>query len=180
MPKKKSKKKFEKNSLKNLIDWVKNLFMNIYNRVKKSFIKSSKGDENFYLLLWGWGIVPALMMFFYFDNKLKFIHPKFVSVPIYFLITLFFIWHIFSIRVTIKKHPEYKEKKENKKEKYKGLSKEKIKELKREEKREKNKDMIKKALLLKAWDTMEFYKIVILIDLVVILTQIQRILYILK
>ena len=167
-----------KETSKNIFRKVKERVINILIKIKKSFIKSTKGEESFYFMLWVWGVIPAVLTIFYIEDKLKNINFNLISIPLYIAIITFFVWHIVAIRTTLKKHPEYKEKKEDKKEKYKGLSKEKIKELKQEERKEKNMSIVKKALLLKAWDSTPFYKIVILLDCFVILTQIQRILYI--
>jgi glucan phosphoethanolaminetransferase (alkaline phosphatase superfamily) len=165
------------NSYKILLN-IKETAIKFLLAIKKSLINSNNGDENLYVMLWAWGILPAILVVFFLDNKLK-RFGKIIACPIAVLIILFFSWHIFAIMKTIKKHPEYKEKKEDKKEKYKGLSDKQIKELKIKERKKENLNLLKKAMLLKSWDSMEFYKIVILVDGFVILTQIQRILYIL-
>ena len=46
---------------------------------------------------------------------MKKIRFNIIAVPVYIAIIVFFLWHIYAIRTTIKKHPEYKKKKENKK-----------------------------------------------------------------
>jgi len=151
----------------------KSLF--IWSKIKESFIKAHKGEEKLNIMLWGWGIVPAILVVFFLEDGLRKAPFKILLIPIYLGVIAFFVWHIMAIRTTIKKHPEYKKSKKEKQ--YKGLSKKRIKELKRKERKEENINLVKKALLLKAWDSMEFYKIVILVDCFVILTQIQNILY---
>ena len=164
---------------KKIFNYIKKNVLNILFKIKLSFIKSTKGEENFYVMLWGWGILPAVLFTFYLADKLERIKTGLISFPVCILIIVFFVWHIFAIRTTIKNHPEYKRIKEDKKAKYKGLNKKQIKELKQKERKERNVNLFKKAMLIKAWDSTEFYKIVILVDCFVILTQVQRILYIL-
>lgn len=165
--------------IKKISDKIKNYSIEFYNKVKTSFLKTHQGEESLNKTLWLWGVLPAVLVVFFLEERLR-KFPNIISLPIHIAIIAFFAWHIFAIRTTIKKHPEYKKKKkEDGEDKYKGLTKKQIKEAKKEEKKEKSMDILKKAMLIKAWDTMEFYKIVILIDCFVILTQLQRILYIL-
>lgn len=155
-------------------------FIKVIHAVKQSFIKATKGEENFNIMLWCWGLIPGLAVLIFVQEYLERRFSGRPSILIYLFLMFFFLWHAVSIRTTLKKHPEYRVKKENKKNKYKNLSRKEIKELRQKERKEKSKELVQKALLIRPWKTMEFYKFVFVMDCVIIVFEASRILYIIS
>ena len=48
-----------------ILKYLKEKTLNIFAKIKSSLIKTHQGEENLYLMLWGWGIFPALLMIFF-------------------------------------------------------------------------------------------------------------------
>lgn len=140
--------------------------------IKDKIIVLSKGEyQHFYKLLYLWGLLPAVIIVFFIQKGLPLQSFQFISIIFYLLISIYFIWHIFVIKKTLKVQPQYKVKKISKKELYKDKTKEEIKKIKQEN----NIDTLKKIFLIKSWNSAPMYTIVELVDILVILTQIQRI-----
>jgi len=167
-PKKQKILQIATNFLKNKIQKLKNIIIN-------SFKKSSQGEEDLYVLLWVWSILPVLFWIMIVPRRLT--QSQFINVIVSIAIGIYFVWHIFAIKRTIAKHPEYKHK-QSKKEKldYNNLSKKEIQKIKQKQRQKENIDVCKKLMLMKKWKTTEFYKIVSIVDCAVVLTQISKIL----
>lgn len=146
------------------------------NGAKNKIIIVSKGEANFYSMLYLWGLIPALVIIFLLQNKIDSIKNNIVLFIIYLIITLYFLWHLFVIRKTLKVQPQYKKVKISNKELFKGKTKEEIKEIKKE----KRKERFRKLILLEGWNSAPSYIIITCIDAYVALTQMQGIFIILK
>ena len=143
---------------------------------KNKIITISKGEANFYSMLYIWGLIPAFAIIFFLQNKIDSIKNNIILLIVYLVITLYFLWHLFVIRKTLKVQPQYKKVKISNKELFKGKTKEEIKEIKKE----KRKERFRKLILLEGWDSAPSYIIITCIDVYVALTQIQGIFIILK
>lgn len=158
--------------------------MSIFIEKIKSFLNGaknkisivSKGEANFYSMLYLWGLTPSLILIFFLQNKIDSIKSNAISLIIYLLITLYFLWHLFVIRKTLKVQPQYKRIKLSKKELFKDKTKEEIKEIKKEQRKKR----LKKLLLLEGWDSAPSYILIACIDVYVALTQMQEIFIILN
>lgn len=141
------------------------------NGAKNKIIIISKGEANFYSMLYLWGLVPALIIIFFLQNKIDLIRNNTILFVINLIITLYFLWHLFVIRKTLKTQPQYKKIKLSNKELFRGKTKEEIKEIKKE----KRKQRFRKLILLEGWDSAPSYILIACIDAYVALTQIQDI-----
>ena len=141
--------------------------------IKNQVITLSKGEyKSFYSMLYLWGLLPFVVISYITRGSNHILGAGFLSILIYLIFIIYFIWHIYVVKKTLKVQPQYKVKKLSKKELYKDKTKEEIKEIKNE----KRKDILKKLLLLKSWDSVPMYTIIELLDFIVILNQIQKIL----
>ena len=158
--------------------------MSIFVEKIKSFLNGtknkisivSKGEASFYSMLYLWGLTPSLILIFFLQNKIDSIKSNTISLIIYLLITLYFLWHLFVIRKTLKVQPQYKRVKLSKKQLFKDKTKEEIKEIKKEQRKKR----LKKLLLLEGWDSAPSYILIACIDVYVALTQMQEIFIILN
>lgn len=140
---------------------------------KNQFVSLSKGQyQHFYVMLYIYGLIPALLVLFVFKKSYSIILNNFLAILLYSLIIIYFIWHIYVVKKTLKVQPQYVVKKVTKKELYADKTPEEIKQIKKE----KNIDYVKKLLLLKSWNSMPMYTIVELFDVLIILSQFQKIL----
>ncbi len=141
--------------------------------IKNQVITLSKGEyKSFYSMLYLWGFLPCVLVSYITKGSTPIINVGFISILIYLMFVIYFVWHIYVVKKTLKVQPQYKVKKISKKELYANKTKEEIKEIKSE----KRKDVLKKLLLLKSWDSVPMYTIIELVDFIVILNQIQKIL----
>ena len=86
---------------------------NSLNKIKISFINSTKGLENFSVITWYWGALTYFLAYFVFNKLLKKTNLSFLiySISIFFII--YFIWHIYaSIKCSPKRPKLSKEEKE--------------------------------------------------------------------
>ena len=156
-----------------IIMWenVKEKLINIIKIVKDKILILSKGEyQHFNMMLYFWGLIPGLVIVLFIQNKSPNKNNLFFSILFYILVIIYFLWHFFVSKKTLKVQPQYKITKMTKKELYKNKTKEEIKEIKKQ----KREDNMKKLLLLKAWDSSPAYTLIELFDIFVILTQIQR------
>lgn len=158
--------------------------MSIFVEKIKSFLNGaknkisivSKGEASFYSMLYLWGLIPSLILIFFLQNRIDSIKSNTISLIIYLFITLYFLWHLFVIRKTLKVQPQYKRLKLSKKELFKDKTKEEIREIKKEQRKKR----LKKLLLLEGWDSAPSYILIACIDVYVALTQMQEIFIILN
>jgi len=73
------------------------------NKIKTSFINSSKGLENFSVVSWCWGGLFYLMSYFIFNKLVIAIDSKFIDYSLITLLTIYLVWHIY---VSIKCFPK--------------------------------------------------------------------------
>ena len=76
---------------------------NFLNKIKKSFINSSKGLENFSVITWGWGALSYIVSYFIFNKLIYLINSKFFDYSLAILLIIYFIWHFY---VAIKCYPK--------------------------------------------------------------------------
>jgi hypothetical protein len=148
----------------------------IFEMVKNTFKILVEGNGNFNRILFLWGVVPNVVLILFFQRKIEIFRFRFFTLFICILIIVYFLWHIFIVRKTLKIQPQYKVVKVKKKDLYKGKTKEEIAEMKKEER----KTAVKKMFLLEAWDSTPNYVIVICLDAYTVLTQLQIIFGIFK
>jgi hypothetical protein len=76
---------------------------NFLNKIKTSFINSSKGLENFSVITWGWGALSYIASYFILNKLIKLINLKFFDYSLAILLIIYFLWHIY---VAIKCYPK--------------------------------------------------------------------------
>lgn len=154
-------------------DKILNILKKICGYIKNQIIILSKGEcKSFYSMLYLWGLLPFILISYITKGSKPIAKIEFIAIIIYSIFVIYFIWHIYVVKKTLKVQPQYKVKKISKKELYANKTKEEIKEIKNE----KRKDTLKKLLLLKSWDSVPMYTIIELLDFILILNQIQKIL----
>lgn len=148
-----------------VFNFSKEKLFKIRDVISESFDKCKIGEENLKTLLWGWCIVPNILIKFFLFDLLKMTLVNLIYI-VYNLMCLYFILK------AVKVHPEYNKLKmeEMKEAEYvKSLGEEELKLYKKEKIKQGSKDFVKKALLQKPWKRTEGYKVVILI-LVLLIT----------
>ena len=146
------------------------------NKILNQFIILTKGEYNFNIMLYLFGLAPAIVISILFQKNIDRMGIAILQVFIYTLLALYFAWHIYVIIKTLKVQPEHKIVRPSKKELYKDKSEEEIESIKKE----KRKDKLQKFMLLKAWDTTPNYVLIGCVDAYMILTQVQGILSAMK
>lgn len=94
------------------------------NKVKISFINSSKGLEDFSIVSWGWGGFFYFFSFFILDKIPRSSNLKFLNNSIAIIVIIYFIWHMYATIKCFPKAPKLtKEEKEQLKIKNGGVTK---------------------------------------------------------
>ena len=155
---------------------IKNRLYGAFNSIKLSFKECLSGEENLNVMLWCWCLIPNIILYFINSRLMYFLNFGFFKILYLFynLMCLYFILKAVSV------HPEYNVSKIQKQEEMeyrKSLSKDELKTYKSEVNKEKAKDLVKKALLLKGWKTVEFYKTVRLIIVLIILVTLKGLVF---
>ena len=97
---------------------------NFLNKIKNSFINSTKGLESFKVVTWGWGVFFYFLSFSIFNKLLIKINIKIFDRILAISLIIYFIWHIYvSIRCAPKTPKLTKEEKEQLRIKNGGASK---------------------------------------------------------
>jgi len=87
--------------------------MKYYNLIKNSFYLSSKGKEDFNIVIWYWGVFVYIFCFFVIDNLTNNVQNKISNLIIGYTLICYFIWHIYiTIKCSPKKPKLTKEEKE--------------------------------------------------------------------
>ncbi len=76
---------------------------NFLNKIKISFVNSSKGLEKFSIVSWGWGGLFYLVSYFIFNKLVIAINSKFFDYSLLILLTIYLVWHMY---VSIKCFPK--------------------------------------------------------------------------
>ena len=76
---------------------------NFLNKIKISFINSSKGLEDFSIVLWRWGVLSYLASYFILNKLIILINLKFFDYSLSILVVIYYIWHFY---VAIKCFPK--------------------------------------------------------------------------
>jgi len=167
--------------MKNLGE-LKNKIKNVFNKFTPKNSKFSKavslklselwsGNGKLNEILYIWGVLPGILVLL-LQRRIESFSFLFISKIICLFLMIYFLWHFLVIKRTLKAQPNLIVKKIKQKDLFEGKTKEEISEIKKQI----GKDRLKKALLLKAWDTTPIYVIVYLLDLLIALTQLQAIL----
>lgn len=149
-------------------------FFNKYlNRTKTSFKKCMNGEENLNKMLWFWCLIPNIVICFIIFKLYNILNFTLLNILyiVYNLFCLYFILKAVSV------HPEYdvsKIQKYKHNEYIKSLSENELKNYKKDLAKEKTKELFEKALLIKPWKKVEFYKIVRLILIFVLLIALRN------
>jgi hypothetical protein len=86
---------------------------NSLNKIKTSFIKSTKGLESFSVITWYWGAIAYFLAYFIFDNAFRKFNLSFLAYPLSVFFVIYFIWHIYATIKCAPKRPKLtKEEKE--------------------------------------------------------------------
>ena len=86
---------------------------NSLNKIKTSFIKSTKGLESFSVITWYWGAIAYFLAYFIFDKALRKFNLGFLVYPISVFFISYFVWHIYATIKCAPKRPKLtKEEKE--------------------------------------------------------------------
>lgn len=163
-------KKIYKESLKIITKY----YLIILSKIKESFLKCRKGEEDMKILLTYWCVVPCIIYLFI----LWFLDCKFLLNILDIAMFLLAIIDLYFIAKIIKIHPEYNTElmdELRKQELYSSLDKEQIKEEKNKELKQNTKNFFKKMFLCKSDKKTDAYKIVKYIVLIVLLITIKRI-----
>lgn len=102
-------------------------------KIKNSFHKAMKGEEDIKIVIWAWGAVAYLVGFFIIDKLIKAVDLRFFDIVISFTATAYFIWHIYILRKCAPKKPK--------------LSKEEKQKLKAEARKDLGKKFMRKLFL---------------------------------
>jgi hypothetical protein len=86
---------------------------NSLNKVKTSFIKSTKGLESFSVITWYWGAIAFFLAYFIFDKVVRKFNQSFFVYPLSVFFIIYFVWHIYATIKCAPKRPKLtKEEKE--------------------------------------------------------------------
>lgn len=86
---------------------------NSLNKIRASFIKSTKGLESFMVITWYWGAIAFFLAYFIIDTLLRKFNHSFLLYPISFFFIIYFVWHIYATIKCAPKRPKLtKEEKE--------------------------------------------------------------------
>ena len=97
---------------------------NSLNKIRISFIKSTKGLESFSVIIWYWGALVYFLAYFVFNKVLGKFNLSFFVYPISIFFIIYFIWHIYATIKCAPKRPKLtKEEKEKLKIQHGGASK---------------------------------------------------------
>lgn len=149
-------------------DSVLKYFSGKISDIKSSFRRCIAGEENLKKMLWFWCLIPNIVVCFIIFKLYNILNFTLLNILylVYNLTCLYFIIKAVSV------HPEYNVSKieKNKSEEYvKSLSKDDLKTYKKELTKKKTKELFEKALLVKPWRKVEFYKLVRLILIFILL-----------
>lgn len=156
-------------NIKNILLKIKEMVIRFFNFIIAKIKKTNNGESNYYIMLYVWGVFPAVILMMFLQKHLSRMDNGFFKLIISLFITLYFLWHLFVIRKTLILHPEHKPVKITKKELYKDKTEEEIKEIKKE----KRKEIVQKMLLLRAWNTSPDYIIIACLDAYNAATELQ-------
>ncbi|MDD2840705.1 MAG: hypothetical protein PHY80_06380 [Rickettsiales bacterium] len=138
-------------------------------KIKNEILLLSDGKAKFNYMLYLWGLTPAIVITFFFQKQIDSIKNSALIFIVYLLISLYFLWHLFVIRKTLKVQPEYKRVKLSNRELFKDKTKEEIEAIKKD----KRKSKFRKLILLEGWESTPPYIMIACFDTYVALTQIQ-------
>ena len=164
--------------LKKFFNWSKNVIKNgllfLKNIITTSYGKARVGEEKLNNILFYWCLLPSALYFL----ALRFIDCSILLRVIDIIILLLSTIDLYFITKAVSVHPEYDTqltKELEKEEYYKTLTEEQLKEAKKQEKKDNYKKFLNKYIFLKYKDGVDFFKIVRIIVIIVLLFAIKRI-----
>lgn len=164
------------NLFKKTLFFIKINSIKFFELVKVSYKRCREGEEKFNNLLIYWGIIPCIL---YFLLIYRLSLCRFTQRLCDLIMIFVGFLDIFFIQKALKKHPEYNTKLVTEYEKeqyYSSLSKEELEQVKADEKKQSTKDFLKRILLIKPGEKVDFYKIVRLFIILTVLIGLKRIL----
>lgn len=157
-----------------LINFLKNKLLFLKNIIVTSYGKARVGEEKLNNILFYWCLLPSILYFL----ALRFIDCQILLRAIDIFILLLSIIDLYFIAKAVSVHPEYDTqltRELQKEEYYKTLNEEQLKEAKKQEKKDNYKRILDKYVLLRYKDGVDFFKIVRIIVIIVLLFSIKRI-----
>jgi hypothetical protein len=143
-----------------------------YEYTKANVITITNGQGRWKFVLYVWGVLPAVLILLAFQKDLR-VYNGFPSFIAELLIAIYFSWHGYVIRKTLKVHPEFVMKVPTKEER---IASAKTPEEAEKIKKEIKKETFQKIILMKSWSRTPDYNIIFLTDIFMAWTEIQLIL----
>ena len=112
------------------------LFMDIkqiLTAIEESFHKALSGQEKIKVIVFWWGIPAYLLSYFVFNNLVRWINFRVIDIFIAFIVSLYFVWHIYVLHRCKPKKPQ--------------LTSDEIKQLELAQKKDRAKKIMRKFLL---------------------------------
>lgn len=85
----------------------------VLNKIKHSFIESTKGRESFNVVIWMWGGLFYLISFIIIEPKMSYVYNSFFAKTVAIFVIFYALWHFYvSIKCAPKKPVLTKEEKQ--------------------------------------------------------------------
>ncbi|MDR3290243.1 MAG: hypothetical protein LBT02_03085 [Rickettsiales bacterium] len=141
----------------------------VFDFIKNQVVILSNGEtKSFKITLYVWGLIPAFIVVLFLQRKINLSQNSFLTLIFEVFLILYFSWHIYVIRKTLKVQPNLRApKKLSKKELYVNKTADEIQEIKKQQKKE----LSQKLLLKKPWKETPDYVIIGCFDFFVVLTE---------
>lgn len=125
-----------------------------FKQITQSLILASKGQENFNIVKWYWGVLSYIICFFLINKILTIISIKIIASIMAYLVVGYYVWHIYASIKCAPKIPKLtKEEKEVKRLKEGGFG----------------KKLMRKLLLQESFSKLNPRNLLVAIDLFMIL-----------
>ena len=142
---------------------ITQIFNNITQKIKKSFLLAWNGKEKMFNILFWWGILSFIICYLLIQPLIDFNPIKFIDILISGAIVTYYIWHIIVIRRCSPKKPK--------------LTKEQEKKLKQEKRKEFPKRFMRKLFLKEPITKWNPPLMIIVVDLYIIIIYVSSVLY---
>lgn len=77
---------------------LSDIFSNIPNKIKTSFKKIIKGEEEMKNLIWFWGVVSYVTVYFLFNFIIRVSQSYFITFSLSLITIIYFLFHIFALK----------------------------------------------------------------------------------
>ena len=78
----------------------------LLNKIEKSFIAITKGEESLHNIIWWWGAVGYLVAYFIANQIIKISDSASVDMAVSIVMSVYFIWHIYAVVKCSPKKPK--------------------------------------------------------------------------